>query len=93
MALYQKPRIVLEESSWGKFFQELPNLLLSFKGQQQQAIEAEKTRQHQEDMIYLRSLLDTKGKLQTAFLDARKTAVKQGATLDFDWQKVFKPKS
>ena len=30
----QKPRIVVEESPWGKFFQELPGMLLAFKGEQ-----------------------------------------------------------
>ena len=91
----QKPRIVVEESSWGKFFQELPTMLLAFKGEQSKAIEAEKARQHQEDMIYLRSMLDTKSKLQDAVLDSRKTAIEKGATLDFNLQKVFNtdPKS
>ena len=44
----QKPRIVVEESPWGKFFQELPSMLLAFKGEQSKAIEAEKDRQHQD---------------------------------------------
>ena len=87
--MFQKPRIVVEESPWGKFFQELPSMLLAFKGEQSKAIEAEKTRQHQEDMIYLRSMLDTKGKLQDAVLKSRQTAIEKGATLDFNLQKVF----
>ena len=89
MPPYQKPRIVLEESPWGEFFQNLPNMLLAFKGEQYKAEEAERTRQHQKDLLYLRNLLDTKSTLQKAALDSANIAREKGAILDFEWKNIF----
>lgn len=80
MRLGQKPRIVVEESPWGEFFESLPGALSSYMQLQTQladtaatrewqAMEAEKSRQFQESQTYLTNMLATERDLTTRIYD------------------------
>ena len=86
----QKPRIVVEESPWGSFFQQLPDMLFAFQKLKFQAEEAEKDRQFKESQLYLSDLMSTRRTLQESIIDTAKTAAEKGIELDTSFS-VIKP--
>ena len=87
---YQQPRMVVEQSPWQTFFEELPGMIFSFQKLNLQAQEQEKDRQFRESQLYIKDQLDTKRMLQKAVIEATNDARDKGLTVNTALDAIFK---
>ena len=94
MALWEKPRVVIEQSPLADFFANLPSNILSFMQLNQQlqfkAEEAEKDRQFRESQLYLKDLMNTRQALQKGIMDANEVAAAKNLSLDIGLDKIIR---
>jgi len=84
------PRIVVERSPWQTFFEELPDLVLSFHKLKLQAAEAEKDRQFARSNMYIKDLQNTRKIYLNASLKAAESASSKGIAMDTALLKLSK---
>jgi len=84
MATFQTPRIVVEQSPWQTFFEELPGMFATYQKTKLHAEEAERARQFARDSQYIKHEMDKNLMYEKAIIGLQEIAINKGVTIDID---------